>query len=205
MLADSGMKHLSTHAPPRSRAATSSPANAFSTTPRSATTLPSSPPAGSSGLSEAEQKIYDLVVRRFMAVFFPSAEYMVTTRISQAVGHSFKTEGKVLVKPAGWPFTARKRRREQGRRRQEPVNLVPVKPGEMVRAEVVEPKGLKTRPPARYSEATAAGRHGRRRQAGGRRRASRSHAGKRPGTPATRSSIIEGLIAEKYMLREAAS
>jgi DNA topoisomerase-3 len=41
------------------------------------------------------------VVRRFMAVFFPSAEYLVTTRISQAVGHSFKTEGKVLVKP-GW-------------------------------------------------------------------------------------------------------
>src|SRR5574337_1002203 len=53
------------------------------------------------GLSEAEQKLYDLVVRRFMAVFFPSAEYQVTTRISQVVGHSFKTEGKVLVKP-GW-------------------------------------------------------------------------------------------------------
>jgi DNA topoisomerase-3 len=35
-----------------------------------------------SGLSEAEQKIYDLVVRRFMAVFFPSAEYQVTTRIT---------------------------------------------------------------------------------------------------------------------------
>jgi DNA topoisomerase-3 len=54
-----------------------------------------------SGLSEAEQKLYDLVVRRFMAVFFPSAEYQVTTRITTAVGHSFKTEGKVLVKP-GW-------------------------------------------------------------------------------------------------------
>jgi DNA topoisomerase-3 len=45
--------------------------------------------------------VYDLVVRRFLAVFFPSAEYLVTTRISQAVGHHFKTEGKVLVKP-GW-------------------------------------------------------------------------------------------------------
>jgi DNA topoisomerase-3 len=60
--------------------------------------LPSSPHCRRpSGLSEAEQKLYDLVVRRFMAVFFPSAEYLVTTRISQAVGHSFKTEGKVLV------------------------------------------------------------------------------------------------------------
>ena len=53
------------------------------------------------GLSEAEQKLYDLVVRRFMAVFFPSAEYQVTTRISKVEQHSFKTEGKVLVKP-GW-------------------------------------------------------------------------------------------------------
>src|SRR5512133_3129022 len=35
-----------------------------------------------SGLSEAEQKLYDLVVRRFLSVFFPSAEFMVTTRIS---------------------------------------------------------------------------------------------------------------------------
>ncbi|NML86511.1 DNA topoisomerase, partial [Polaromonas sp.] len=52
-----------------------------------------------SGLSDAEQKLYDLVVRRFMAVFFPSAEYLVTTRISVAAGHSFKTEGKVLGKP----------------------------------------------------------------------------------------------------------
>jgi DNA topoisomerase-3 len=53
------------------------------------------------GLSETEQKIYDLVVRRFMAVFFPSAEYQVTTRITVAAQHSFKTEGKVLVRP-GW-------------------------------------------------------------------------------------------------------
>src|SRR2546427_10943997 len=52
-------------------------------------------------LSEAEQKLYDLVVRRFMAVFFPSAEHQVTTRISKVEQHSFKTEGKILVKP-GW-------------------------------------------------------------------------------------------------------
>jgi len=54
-----------------------------------------------SGLSEAEQKVYDLVVRRFMAVFFPSAEYQVTTRITTSLRTRFKTEGKVLVKP-GW-------------------------------------------------------------------------------------------------------
>ena len=52
-------------------------------------------------LSEAEAKVYDLVVRRFMAVFFPPAEFRNTTRISQIDAHHFKTEGKVMVKP-GW-------------------------------------------------------------------------------------------------------
>ena len=52
-------------------------------------------------MSEPEQKLYDLVVKRFLAVFFPAAEYLVTTRITEVVGHHFKTEGKVLVEP-GW-------------------------------------------------------------------------------------------------------
>ena len=56
-------------------------------------------------LSEAEQKLYDLVARRFMAVFFPSAEYLITTRITTATHagahHHFRSDGKVLVKP-GW-------------------------------------------------------------------------------------------------------
>jgi len=52
-------------------------------------------------LSEPEQKLYDLVVKRFLSVFFPAAEYRVTTRITEVVGHHFKTEGKVLVEPGG--------------------------------------------------------------------------------------------------------
>ena len=157
-----------------------------------------------SGLSDAEQKLYDLVVRRFLSVFFPSAEFMVTTRISQAVGHSFKTEGKVLVKP-GWlaiwgkEAAAEVTDAKEGDKGQA---LVPVKPGEMVRTEVVEPKGLKTRPPARYSEATLLGAM----EGAGKlveddelREAMQE---KGLGTPATRASIIEGLINEKYMFRE---
>ncbi|MBC7437029.1 MAG: topoisomerase C-terminal repeat-containing protein, partial [Bdellovibrionales bacterium] len=80
--------------------------------------------------------------------------------------------------------------------------LVPVKPGEMVRAETADPKGLKTKPPARYSEATLLGAM----EGAGKlveddelREAMQE---KGLGTPATRSSIIEGLIAEKYMFRE---
>src|SRR6478735_8358013 len=58
-----------------------------------------------SGLSDAEQRLYDLVVKRFLSVFFPSAEFMVTTRISTVEQggkkYPFRTDGKVLVK-AGW-------------------------------------------------------------------------------------------------------
>jgi DNA topoisomerase-3 len=157
-----------------------------------------------SGLSDAEQKLYDLVVRRFMAVFFPSAEYQVTTRITTAAGHSFKTEGKVLVKP-GWLAIYGKEAAaevEDAKDGDKGQNLVPVAPDEKVLSETVEAKGLKTKPPARYSEATLLG--------------AMENAGKTVdddelreamqekglGTPATRSSIIEGLIAEKYMLRE---
>ena len=157
-----------------------------------------------SGLSDAEQKLYDLVVKRFLSVFFPSAEFMVTTRISQAVGHSFKTEGKVLVKP-GWLAIWGKEAADEitdAKEGDKGQALVAVKPGEMVRTETVEPKGLKTKPPARYSEATLLGAM----EGAGKlveddelREAMQE---KGLGTPATRSSIIEGLIAEKYMFRE---
>src|SRR5690554_3818359 len=50
-------------------------------------------------LSDAEQRVYDLVVRRFLAVFFPAAEYLITTRVTVVEGESFKTEGRVLVNP----------------------------------------------------------------------------------------------------------
>src|SRR5437868_3265121 len=52
-------------------------------------------------LSEPEQKLYVLVTRRFMSVFFPAAEFQVTTRYTEVSGHQFKTEGKVLSNP-GW-------------------------------------------------------------------------------------------------------
>ena len=139
-----------------------------------------------------------------MAIFFPSAEYQVTTRITTAANHSFKTEGKVLVKP-GWLAIYGKEAAaevEDAKDGDKGQNLVPVQPGEKVKGDPVEPKGLKTKPPARYSEATLLGAM----ESAGKtveddelREAMQE---KGLGTPATRSSIIEGLIAEKYMLRE---
>ncbi len=155
------------------------------------------------GLSETEQKLYDLVVRRFLAVFFPNAEFLVTTRISVAAGHSFKTEGKVLVK-SGWLAIYGKEAQDETEDKdgKDSKTLVAVQPGERVGVESVEPKPLKTRPPARYSEATLLGAM----EGAGKTidddelRAAMQEKGL--GTPATRAATIEGLIAEKYMLRE---
>ena len=205
MLADSGMRHLAPHAltalngnyikPTKRVFDNTKVSDHFAIIP----TL-----QAPSGLSEAEQKIYDLVVRRFMAVFFPSAEYQVTTRISTAAGHSFKTEGKVLVKPGWLAIYGKEAALEvaDAKDGDKGQSLVPVQAGEQVRTASVEPKGLKTRPPARYSEATLLGAMegaGKTVEDDELREAMQE---KGLGTPATRSSIIEGLLAEKYMLRE---
>jgi len=146
-------------------------------------------------LSEPEQKLYDLVVKRFLAVFFPAAEYQLTTRITEVVGHHFKTEGKVLVSP-GWLQVYG--REAQG----EDANLVAVQKNETVKTESVTAVGLVTKPPARYNEATllsAMEGAGKLVEDDDLREAM---AGKGLGTPATRAATIEGLISEKYLIRE---
>ena len=205
MLADSGMRHLAPHAltalnqgyikPSKRVFDNSKVSDHFAIIPT--TQAPS-------GLSDAEQKLYDLVVRRFMAIFFPSAEYLVTTRISEVQGHHFKTAGKVLVKP-GWLAIYGKEAAEEvadAKEGDKGQPLVPIQPGEQVRTEEAQAKGLKTRPPARYSEATLLGAM----EGAGKlveddelREAMQE---KGLGTPATRAAIIEGLINEKYLLRE---
>ncbi|MSQ74605.1 MAG: DNA topoisomerase III [Rhodoferax sp.] len=205
MLADSGMRHLAPHALTALNGNYIKPIKrVFDNTKVSDHFAIIPTLQAPSGLSEAEQKIYDLVVRRFMAVFFPSAEYQVTTRISTAAGHSFKTEGKVLVKPGWLAIYGKEAALEvaDAKDGDKGQSLVPVQPGEKVRTATVEPKGLKTRPPARYSEATLLGAMegaGKTVEDDELREAMQE---KGLGTPATRSSIIEGLIAEKYMLRE---
>ena len=146
-------------------------------------------------LSEAEQKIYDLVVRRFLAVFHPAAEYLVTTRITEVQGHRFKTEGKVLVEPGWLAVYGREAQVEQ-------ASLVAVNANERVQTLAIEAAGLQTRPPARYSEATLLSAM----EGAGKLidddelRAAME--GKGLGTPATRAAIIEGLIAERYLVRD---
>ncbi len=147
-------------------------------------------------LSEPERKLYDFVVRRFLAVFFPPAEFLVTTRITRVEGEPFKTEGKVLVKP-GWLVV-------HGREVEDPEApaLTPVQPGETVATPAIELKRLQTKPPPRYTEATLLSAM----EGAGKLveddelRAAMAEKGL--GTPATRAAIIEGLIEEHYVVRQ---
>ena len=147
-------------------------------------------------LTEAEAKLYDLVVKRFLAVFYPPAEYLVTTRITRVAGEPFKTEGKVLVNP-GWLAVYGKEAQSDD----EPM-LAKVLPQEKVATEEVRAVGSQTKPPARFNEATllsAMEGAGKLIEDEELRAAMRE---KGLGTPATRAQIIEGLIQEKYVHRD---
>ncbi|HWA37323.1 MAG TPA: DNA topoisomerase III [Burkholderiales bacterium] len=146
-------------------------------------------------LNEAEQKLYDMVVRRFLAVFFPAAEYLQTTRITKVAEHHFKTEGRVLLS-AGWLAI-------YGRAAGEDEKTLPaIEAAESVRVLEVAPQANQTKPPPRFTEATLLSAM----EGAGKfvdddelREAMEA---KGLGTPATRAAIIEGLIREEYVHRE---
>jgi DNA topoisomerase-3 len=164
-----------------------------------------------SNLDEAEQKLYDMVARRFIAAFYPQAEFESTTRISTIGEDLFKSEGKILVEP-GWLAVYGKTADivtssesgddEEDENKKGERQIVPVQPGEKADLKRVEILEKVTRPPARYNESTLLSAM----ETAGKRvededlRDAMSERGL--GTPATRAAIIEGLILDKYVTRE---
>jgi len=145
-------------------------------------------------LNEAERKLYDLVVRRFLAIFHPSAEFLQTTRITQVDEHHFRTDGKVLQSP-GWLAVYGRSAQDEGE------TLPPVTAGDKVKTVEVAASAHQTKPPPRYSEATllsAMEGAGKLVEDDELRAAMEA---KGLGTPATRAAIIEGLIREDYVHR----
>ncbi len=146
-------------------------------------------------LSDLELKIYELIVRRFVAIFFPAAEYLVTTRITTVKTHQFKTEGRVLTNPGWLTVYGRSGTEETG-------NLIPVKSGEQVHTDSIEALVLSTKPPARYNEGTLLSAM----EGAGKLieddELRAAMAAKGLGTPATRAAVIEGLISENYLIRD---
>jgi DNA topoisomerase-3 len=150
-----------------------------------------------SKLSETEQKVYDMIVKRFIAVFYPSAEFEQTTRLTRIAQDTFKTEGRVLVKPGWLEVYGRRPGVAAGK-----DELVPVTAGESAKVDHIEVLAEETKPPARMTESTLLSAM----EGAGKLiddEALREAMAERGlGTPATRAATIEGLIAQKYLARE---
>jgi DNA topoisomerase-3 len=154
-------------------------------------------------LEDMEAKVYDMIARRFVAVFHPSAEFDITTRLSTVAGHGFKTEGKVLTFP-GWLAVYGKTGVEDENPDARTLPALDAKDGTPAHAKTLEAQLLEeaTRPPPRYTEATLL--------------SAMEGAGKLVddeelaeamkerglGTPATRADTIDGLINTRYVERQ---
>jgi DNA topoisomerase III len=147
-------------------------------------------------LDEVHQKLFDFVVKRFIAAFYPSAQFEVTTRITKVEGEQFRTDGRIIVDPGWMAVYGREAEGDDSDRA-----LVVVAAGEDAQTKAIEVKAVETKPPARYTEATLLSAM----EGAGKLvddeelRAAMSEKGL--GTPATRAAIIEGLIAQDYMAR----
>ena len=147
-------------------------------------------------LTDMEQRLYDMVTKRFLAVFYPAAEFLITTRITRVESEPFKSEGKVLMN-AGWMAVYGK----EAQGEDDAPTLVPVVPDERVNTAAIDVKGSQTKPPPRFNEATLLSAM----EGAGKLveddELRSAMAEKGLGTPATRASIIEGLVHECYIVR----
>jgi DNA topoisomerase-3 len=159
-------------------------------------------------LSDDDRRIYDMVARRFLAVFHPEAVFENTKVSTTVAGHVFRTHGKVLVVP-GWRGVYGELAGggesadddDEGRDQQLPK----LADGEDVETREVNAAEKETKPPRRYSDASLLGAM----ETAGRlvdddeMREAMKESG--IGTPATRASIIERLIDVGYVERDARS
>jgi DNA topoisomerase-3 len=149
-----------------------------------------------SKLDANEWKIYNLICKRFISIFYPPAQWDVTTRTSDVSGLAFKTEGRVLVEPSWLAI--------YGKDNQPEDSLPALSTDDNQKANLLTSELQKdqTKPPPRYSEATLLSAM----EGAGKlvddEELAEALKEKGLGTPATRASTIDHLIKEKYMRRE---
>ena len=147
-------------------------------------------------LDEAAAKLYHLVLRRFMAIFYPHAEFEVTRRITRYQQDAFRTDGRILVVPGYLTVYGRTAGAAADK-----DELVAVVDGESATNTEIELRSKETQPPARYNDSSLLSAM----ETAGKRvddeelRGAMSERGL--GTPATRAAIIENLIRQKYLFR----
>ncbi len=159
-----------------------------------------------SAFSPDERRIFDLVARRFLAVFHPPARFARTTIVTEVEGERFRTRGKVTLE-AGWrgvyglEADETKPQDEEGGEGE--GELPALEQGQEVKCVEAESEAKETRPPPRYSEATllsAMETAGKLVDDDEAREAMKERG---LGTPATRAEIIETLIRREYIERVA--
>jgi DNA topoisomerase-3 len=152
-------------------------------------------------LDDAEAKIFDMVARRFVAAFYPAAEFDVTTRVSKVSAHKFRTEGKVMTS-AGWLEVYGKSAIDDHSTQGKALPALSAEDKSQAKTLDASLHTEVTKPPPRYTEATLL--------------SAMETAGKLVedeelaeamkerglGTPATRADTIDGLIYQKYMDRD---
>ncbi|HYF83387.1 MAG TPA: DNA topoisomerase III [Clostridia bacterium] len=165
--------------------------------------IPTEQPVKLSGLSTEERNIFDLVVKRFLAVLSPAYMYEQTTVKVEASGEQLFARGKV-TKAMGWKAVYDDRGNSEGDSSEEDreQSLPPMQKGDKLKFASVNSNNRKTKPPARYTEATLL--------------TAMEHPGKfiedealkealdrtsGLGTPATRADIIEKLFNTFYVER----
>jgi len=152
-----------------------------------------------SGITPPEQQIYDMIVRRFVAAFYPECKVSNTTVLAKVGQIDFKATGKQIIDP-GWRVVWEETKEDSDSKKPEkPEQVMPeFVAGESGPHEPVVHQG-KTSPPKAYTEATLL-------------RAMET-AGKQVedeeirdmmkengiGRPATRANIIETLFRRKYI------
>jgi DNA topoisomerase III len=150
-----------------------------------------------------ERRVFDLVARRFLAVFHPPARYARTTVITLVEEERFRTRGKVTLE-AGWravygvePDQERQSEDEE----KEGGEIPALQEGQTVRCIAAEIEDKMTKPPPRYTEATLLSAM----ETAGKLiddeelREAMKDSGL--GTPATRAETIEVLIRREYIER----
>src|SRR5438132_4675726 len=151
-----------------------------------------------------ERRVFDLVARRFLAVFHPPARYARTTVVTEVEGERFRTRGKITLE-AGWrgvyglQADAEKPQDEEGEG--EGVELPELRQGQRVRCVEAEAEAKETKAPPRYTEATLLSAM----ETAGKliddEEAREAMKERGLGTPATRAETIETLIRREYIER----
>lgn len=161
-------------------------------------------------LTPDEAKIYDMVVRRFLGIFFPHAEFDKTKVVTEVAAELFISRGKVLIDP-GWREVAGFVEDEGGggtRAEAEEEDeatagvLPPLQKGDPATATDVELLEKQTQPPPRFTEATLLAAM----EGAGRlideEELQQAMKDRGLGTPATRAGIIETLLHRQYLVRK---